>query len=140
MVRRLWPLRPQVHMEPRDSPILQRSEPGLHGLTRSSGVLREFGGKKGSCPLHRRICLLHRPDLSVAYIFRSMQQTDTSMQWTAAFFFFFFAAVHPLLARFPVFADSSARESLCSNLVRSIRVNPVLRKGFGSFAVVSASW
>ena len=88
MVRRLWPLRPQVHMEPRDSPILQRSEPGLHGLTRSSGVLREFGGKKGSCPLHRRICLLHRPDLSVAYIFRSMQQTDTSMQWTAAFFFF----------------------------------------------------
>ncbi len=42
--------------------------------------------KKSNCPLHRRICLLHTPKNVCNGQIQSMQQTDQSMQWTAAFF------------------------------------------------------
>ncbi len=41
---------------------------------------------KSNCPLHRRICPLHTSENVCNGQIQSMQRTDSSMQWTAAFF------------------------------------------------------
>ncbi len=83
------------HELQRDFGIHCLLNPVLLQFTRARAIRAAIGAKKkkSSCPLHRRICLLHRPKSLCNGQFRCMQQTDTSMQRTAAVFVFFFSLV-----------------------------------------------